>query len=177
MENTASNTVIVGKIGAAYGIKGWLKINSYTDPEENIFEYSPWKLEHNGELKEVDISEWRHHNKGLVAKLSGIDDRTAAELVKGATVIVAAAQLPELPGNEYYWRDLEGMEVVTDKGYNLGSVNNMMETGANDVMVVKANTGDAFGKKERLIPFLDGQVIKNIDAEKRLITVDWDPSF
>lgn len=172
-----SDTVVLGKIGAPYGIKGWVKINSYTNQESNIFDYSPWKLDCGGEVKDVTVLEWRHHNKGLIAKLAEVSDRNAAELVKGTIIIVEAEQLPELPENEFYWRDLEGMSVVSEQGYNMGLVNNLMETGSNDVMVVKANTGDAFGKKERLIPFLEQQVIKHIDAEKRLITVDWDPSF
>lgn len=177
VESKASDTVIVGKIGAPYGIKGWIKVNSYTDPESNIFDYSPWQLDVGGELKDVEIAEWRTHNKGLIARLADISDRNAAELVKGATIVVSAEVFPELTGEEYYWRDLEGMEVVTEQGYHLGKVNNLMETGANDVMVVKANTGDAFGKKERLIPYIEEQVIKQVDLQSRQITVDWEPNF
>ncbi|KAA1461413.1 ribosome maturation factor RimM, partial [Enterobacter hormaechei] len=86
-------------------------------------------------------------------------------------------QLPELDTGDYYWKDLIGCQVISTAGYNLGTVNDMMETGSNDVMVVKANLKDAFGVKERLIPFLDGQVIKKVDLATKTIEVDWDPGF
>ena len=88
-----------------------------------------------------------------------------------------AAHLPELPQGEFYWRDLIGMSVVTDKGYSLGIVDDLMETGSNDVLVVKANSKDAFGQAERLIPFLTDSVIKEVKYDAREITVDWDPGF
>lgn len=92
-------------------------------------------------------------------------------------IIVDSAQLPVLEGNEYYWKDLIGCQVITIKGYSLGYVQDLMETGSNDVLVIKANLKDAFGIKERLIPFLDEQVIKNVDLTTKTIEVDWDPGF
>ena len=97
--------------------------------------------------------------------------------VKYVEISVDAAQLPELPQGEFDWRDLIGMSVVTDKGYNLGTVDDLMETGSNDVLVVKANKKDAFGQAERLIPFLTDSVIKEVKHDAREITVDWDPGF
>ena len=94
-----------------------------------------------------------------------------------AEISMDATQLPELPQGEFYWRDLIGMSVVTDKGYNLGTVDDLMETGSNDVLVVKANSKDAFGQSERLIPFLTDSVIKDVKYDVKEITVDWDPGF
>ena len=103
--------------------------------------------------------------------------REEAQLLTNFEIAIDPAVLPELPEDEFYWRDLIGMQVVTDNGYDLGTVSDMLETGSNDVLVVKANLKDAFGQKERLIPFLEEQVIKLIDREAQRIEVDWDPGF
>ncbi|QDP00530.1 ribosome maturation factor RimM [Thalassotalea sp. PS06] len=169
--------IILGKIGAVYGIKGWLKIHSYTEEPEAIFDYSPWILNLGGNKLNVEVSEWRRHNNGLIAKFSDINDRNDAQLRTGAEIIVADEQLPELPEGEFYWRDLIGMDVVNEQGYNFGKVTDIMETGSNDVLVVKANRNDAFGKKERLIPYLEDQVIKSVSLDNKQIDVDWDPGF
>lgn len=170
----ASDTLIVGKIGAPYGVKGWVKINSYTEEFAGIFNYSPWLL---GNGKEYQVDQWRVHNKGLVAKLTGVESRDDAESIKNLEILIKTAQLPQLAGDEFYWRDLVGMQVVTEQGYSLGVVKELFETGANDVMLVKANPNDAFGQKERMVPYLVDQVIKQVDVSGNTITVDWDPGF
>lgn len=169
--------VTLGKIGAVYGIKGWLKIHSFTDEPTAIFEYSPWTLVLGGNSQLVEVSEWRRHSNGLIAKLTGVNDRNDAQLRVGAEISVQSDLLPELPEGEFYWRDLIGMDVVNTQGYSLGKVTDIMETGSNDVLVVKANRTDAFGKKERLIPYLDEQVIKDVSLDSKQINVDWDPGF
>ena len=146
--------ILVGKIGASYGIKGWFKINTYTDVPEGIFDYSPWRVTLNGNDHIVKVAEWRRHNKGLIAKFDGVETRDDAEAWLHGEIFVSADQLPELSEDEFYWRDLKGMSVKTDKGYDLGKVSDLMETGSNDVLVVDANPTDAFGKTERLIPYL-----------------------
>jgi 16S rRNA processing protein RimM len=166
----------MGKFGAVYGIKGWLKVHSYTDNAESIFEYKPLLMESKGQFQEVVISDWKHHNKGLIAKVAGYDVREEAQALVGAALFVDPSQLPELE-DEFYWRDLVGCRVKTDKGYDLGVVTEMMETGSKDVLVVKANSNDAFGQKERLIPFIEQQVISNVDITGKLITVNWEPDF
>ncbi|WP_068546033.1 ribosome maturation factor RimM [Thalassotalea crassostreae] len=171
------NEVILGKIGAVYGIKGWLKIHSYTDDPQAIFDYSPWVINLGGKKQTVEVSEWRRHNNGLIAKFADISDRNDAQLRVSAEILVSSDALPELPEGDFYWRDLIGMSVVNESGYNLGEVSDIMETGSNDVLVVKANRTDAFGKKERLIPYLEDQVIKNVSLESKQIDVDWDPGF
>jgi 16S rRNA processing protein RimM len=176
-ETMSEDKIVVGKLGASYGIRGWLKVFSYTDNAESIFDYSPWYLSHKGEWVEYKVESWKRHNKGLVVKLEGLDVREDAQLLTNFEISIDPAVLPELPSDEFYWRDLIGMHVVTDKGYDLGTVSDMLETGSNDVLVVKANLKDAFGQKERLIPFLEEQVIKHIDREAQRIEVDWDPGF
>lgn len=169
--------ILVGKIGASYGIKGWFKINAYTEVPEGIFDYSPWRVSLNGQQHLVEVADWRRHNKGLIAKFDGVDSRNDAEAWLHAEIFVEAQQLPELEEDEFYWRDLKGMKVTNDSGYNLGTVSGLMETGSNDVLVVDANAKDAFGKTERLIPYIQDDVIKSVNKEENTITVDWDPGF
>ncbi|EIU7556780.1 ribosome maturation factor RimM [Providencia rettgeri] len=170
------NPIVLGKLGAAYGIRGWLKVFSSTEHAESIFDYQPWFIQRSGQWQHIEIEDWKHHNKDIIVKLGGIDDRDAAALLTNFEIAVNSTQLPELE-NEYYWKDLMGCQVVTLQGYGLGIVTDMMETGSNDVLVIKANLKDAFGIKERLVPFLDGQVIKKVDLDAKLIEVDWDPGF
>lgn len=174
---TPTNPIVLGKLGAAYGIRGWLKVFSSTEHAESIFDYQPWFIQRSGQWQHIELEDWKHHNKDIILKLKGVDDRDAATLLTNFEIVVDSAQLPELDNNEYYWKDLMGCQVVTLQGYNLGTITDMMETGSNDVIVIKANLKDAFGIKERLVPFLDGQVIKKVNLKSKLIEVDWDPGF
>ncbi len=176
MSNT-SELVVLGQLGAVYGVKGWLKIQSYTDEAEAIFDYSPWQVVKQGKEQTIRVEEWRRHNKGLIAKLENVDDRDQAHLMTGADIIIRSEQLPELPEDEFYWRDLIGMTVVNTDGYNMGIVDQIMATASNDVMVVKANSNDAFGRSERLIPFIQSQYVESVDKEAKRIIVDWPSDF
>jgi len=176
MSNQTDN-VLLGCVGAPYGIKGWMKITTYTETPENIFDYNPWLVKVAGKLVELEVAQWRTHGKGVVCRFEGMDDRDDAARHTGCEISVKAEQLEALGDNDFYWRELIGMEVKNIKGYHFGHVDALMETGSNDVLQVKANARDGFGKKERLIPLVDGEVVKNIDREARLIEVDWDPDF
>lgn len=169
--------VVLGKFGAVYGINGWLKVNSYTDIPEGIFDYTPWQIQLQGNWRPVQVTGWKRHSNGLIAKLDGVNDRDQAQLYVNADIAVTPATLPKLEDGDYYWKDLMGMKVITEAGYDLGEVVDMMETGSNDVIVVKANRNDAFGQKERLLPFLTDSVIKAVDLAQSRIIVDWDPEF
>lgn len=176
-----SEKVVIGRIGAVYGVKGWLKVQSYTENPEDIFDYSPWYLQlatvrQQGE-QALTVAEWRRHNKGLIARVDGISDREQASQLTGAEIIISADALPELADNEFYWRDLIGLRVKNQQGYDMGIVEQVMPTAANDVLVVKANTNDGFGKSERLIPFIQSQYIIEVDKENQLIQVDWPSDF
>jgi 16S rRNA processing protein RimM len=173
----ASDTLVIGIIGAPYGVKGWVKITSHTHDLDGVFAYTPWLLGQVEESKDYVVDQWRTHNKGLVAKLIGVDNRDDAEGIKNLEISIKTAMLPELDDNDVYWRELVGMQVVTVKGYNLGVIKELFETGANDVLLVKANLNDAFGQKERMVPYLLEQVIKQVDRQAKTVTVDWDPAF
>ncbi|MFW1678739.1 ribosome maturation factor RimM [Pontibacter sp. JAM-7] len=169
-------TVVLGSVTAVYGIKGWVKVYSHTDPLENIFSYGPWLMEFDGEWKPVAVEAGKPHGKGLVAKLTGVNDRTLASKYCGKEIRVDASQLPELAAGEYYWSQLENLMVYTESGQLLGKVSHLMETGANDVLVVKG-TEQSIDRKQRLLPWLPDQVIKEINLESGTMRVDWDPEF
>ena len=168
---------VVGKLGSTYGIRGWLRIYSSTEQAESIFDYQPWFLKIKGEWHPTELENWRHHNHEIIVKLKGVDDREAAQILANVEIGVDLSVFPELEEGDYYWHDLIGCSVVILEGYTMGTVTEMMETGSNDVLVVKANTKDAFGKQERLIPFLYEQVVKRVDLTTKTIEVDWDAGF
>ncbi len=177
MSEQQNEKLVVGKLGASYGIRGWLKVFSYTEHAESIFDYAPWYINQKGKLVEVKLESWKRHNNGYVCKLEGLDVREDVQFYTNLEILIEPASLPQLSEEEFYWRELFGMQVFTTKGYHLGEVIDLLETGSNDVLVVKANLKDAFGQKERLIPFLEEQVIKLIDRDAQRIEVDWDPGF
>ncbi|QLB13734.1 16S rRNA processing protein RimM [Bisgaardia hudsonensis] len=168
---------VVGKLGSTYGIRGWLRIYSSTEQAESIFEYKPWFLKIKGVWQRTELETWKHHNHELIVKLKGIDDREAAQVLANVEIGVDLSVFPELTEGDYYWHDLIGCQVINLQGYKMGTVTEMMETGSNDVLVVRANTKDAFGKQERLIPFLYEQVVKRVDLTTKTIEVDWDAGF
>ncbi len=167
---TQQDTIQAGRITGLYGIRGWVKVYSYTRPRDNIIQYRPWLVKLNGQWRSFKIAEARVHGKGVIVRLEGYEDRTQATELIGSDIEIRSEQLPELSEDEYYWSDLEGMEVCTNSGQSLGIVDHLLETGANDVLVIK-------GERERLIPYLRGDVIVDIDRQSNTITVDWDPDF
>lgn len=171
-----SEQIVVGRIGAVYGVKGWLKVQSFTDDPESIFEYSPWLLSQKTE-RELKVVEWRRHNNGLIARFEGISDRDEAARLTGADICITADELPALADDEFYWRDLIGMRVVNTNGYDMGVVEQIMPTASNDVLVVKANSNDGFGKSERLIPFIQSEYVTAVDKEAKQIQVEWPSDF
>ncbi|WP_085248506.1 ribosome maturation factor RimM [Gilliamella mensalis] len=176
MMNT-ENLIVVGKLGSSYGIRGWLRIFSFTECPDSIFDYTPWYIQRAGQWQEVIVESFKPHNHDMIVKLKGIDDRDQAIALTNIEVFVDAEKLPELSNGDFYWKDLIGCRVKTVNGYDLGQVTDLMETGSNDVLVVKANLKDAFGATERLIPFVDNQFIKQVDLTTKMIVVDWDPAF
>lgn len=171
------NLIIVGKLGSSYGIRGWLRVFSFTEHPDSIFEYKPWYINRAGQWQKVDIESFKPHNQDTIVKISGIDDRDQANTLTNFEIYVDASELPHLNDGDFYWKDLIGCKVITVNGYDLGLITDLMETGSNDVLVVKANLKDAFGAKERLIPFVEDQFIKHVDLSAKQITVDWDPAF
>ena len=162
--------LVIGKITGVFGVNGWVKVFSDTSPRENIVNYSPWLLEKGREQRLLKVIDGRIQGKGIVARLETIERCEQAESLSGWTISIARSQLPDPEKDEYYWSDLVGLAVVTTAGVSLGVVDHLLETGANDVLVVQ-------GDSERLIPFIQGSVLKKIDLVAGLIEVDWDPDF
>nr|WP_328985370.1 ribosome maturation factor RimM [Thiorhodovibrio winogradskyi] len=196
--------VVLGRIVGVFGVRGWVKVLSETDPLENILQYSPWLLSGapgveiggvggrevhgtgtgspgsgNTGIGSPDaeslLSGWRvmqsqRHRKGLIVRLQDCDDRDRAQALVGAEIAVRRSQLPPPAADEFYWADLEGLKVETLAGVQLGVVDHLLSTGANDVLVV-------CGERERLIPFVWDSVIRELDFEHARVSVDWDPNF
>jgi len=170
-----SGTVVLGRVAGVFGVRGWVKIFSHTEPRNNILTYSPWLIGPGSGGEQDSWAEFRlldgkPHGKGIIALLEGCDDRDQAALLVGCDIAIERRRLPRLEQNDYYWSDLEGLRVRTLEGVELGIVSHLFETGANDVMVV-------IGEKEHLIPYLWEQVVKQVDLEAGLMLVDWDPDF
>ncbi len=171
MAENGNEYIDVGRITGLYGVRGWVKIFSHTQPRENILSYTTWYLKKQGGWSAVELETGRVHGKGVVAKLKGCDDRDAAAALMGNSIAIRREQLPQAGSDEYYWTDLVGLKVHNLEGVELGFVDHLLETGANDVLVVVQD------RRERLIPFVQGQFIKRIDLAAGEITVDWDPEF
>jgi 16S rRNA processing protein RimM len=162
--------LVMGRIAAPYGVKGWLRVVSYTEQPDKLIEYTPWYLRQGNAWLPVRIAGVKRHTKGLLVRLPGYEDRDKAAELAGVDIGVYRTQLPATAGDEYYWDDLIGLPVMTLDGLLLGTVDHLIETGANDVLVVR-------GERERLIPFIRGSVIARVDLDGRVIRVDWDPDF
>ena len=160
----------VGKVSGVFGIKGWLKIFSHTEPKDNIINYKNWLLKKNGQDKPVKVLDGKLQGKGVVARIDGIEDKDQALGLMGWDIYISRGQLPVLAKNEYYWSDLIGLAVENLAGVQLGKIESLLETGANDVLVIK-------GERERAVPFLQGQIVKSIDLADAKMIVDWDADF
>ena len=162
--------VVLGRVAGLLGVKGWVKVFSFTEPRANIGRYSRWDLELEGRRESFAVAACEARGRGIVARLEGLSDREAAATWVGAQISVPRGELPAAAPGEYYWADLENLEVRTTGGVSLGRVHHLLATGANDVLVVR-------GERERLIPFVEGQAVKQVDLDAGIITVDWDPEF
>jgi len=177
------NYAVVARITGAHGIKGWVKVHSYTQPADNVFSYKPWRVKLDGRWQELEADSFRTQGKGNVAHLCGIDDRNEAEALSGLDIYVLREQFDALEGGDHYWYQLQGLKVFSagrddageDSRILLGEVAGFLETGANDVLVVKG-VADSIDQKERLIPYVD-QFLLKVDIEAGEILVDWDPEF
>ena len=178
--SAAEEKLIVGKISGVYGVKGWVKVHSDTDPRDGITTYNPWYIQQGshgkGEWREMRVEHGRRQAKTVIAKLEGVDDRDAAMQLTGATIAIKPDQLEALGKDEFYWRDLIGLRVINKEGTELGTVRRLMETGANDVLVVSGEKRDAV-QKEHLIPWAPGLVVFDVDLELGQMCVDWDEDF
>jgi 16S rRNA processing protein RimM len=159
--------IVIGRFGSTHGIHGWIKIRAYTEFGASILDYLPWYLHRNNTFTPIQLESGKVQGNIIMAKLTGIDTPEEARLLTGASIAILRSQLPGLSENEYYWSDLVGLNVINQRGEHLGKVIYLMETGSNDVLVIK-------GEKELAIPYLMGTVITRIDLAKQEIHVDWE---
>jgi len=160
----SADPILVGTLSGVYGVKGWVKVFSYTQPKENILVYKHWLLRLEEQWKSTKVVSAKVHGKGIIAQLEGCQDRDKATSLMGVEIAIAADQLAQLPENEFYWAQLIGLKVVTTTGQALGKVVQMIETGANDVLVTD---------EDCMIPFARPEIIKVVDLDDGKITVDW----
>jgi 16S rRNA processing protein RimM len=162
--------ILLGRVAGDFGVRGELKLLSWTEPRVAIFKYQPWILRTGDAEREVSGVRGRDTGKLVIAQFPGVDSREQAEALKGSEIWVLRSQLPAPAPGEYYWVDLEGLAVQTVEGVPLGTVSHLFDTGANPVLVVA-------GERERLIPFVSEQYVRSVDFDAGLVVVDWDPDF
>ena len=172
--------VVMGRVVAPYGVYGWLKVIPDTEAIDGLFDYDTWWLGKGDDWREMVVETAKLHNDVIVVKLEGIDDRDAAFACKGKQIGVPRDQLPEPEPNEYYWSDLIGLRVKNQQGVDFGLIEDVFETGANDVLVVKPEVIKSETHKdkpqERLLPFI-ASVVLEVDLKAKTMLVDWDEDF
>ena len=161
--------LLVGKINGFFGVQGWVKIFSYTEPRKNILEYQPWYFIDDGAYKAIEMTTGREQSKTIVAHVKGIDSKDQAVQLIGKSLYIDKDQLPQLDDNEHYWHELVGFRVINKDGIDLGVVDYLVDTGSNNVLVIKGN-------KEHWIPYIEPYLV-SIDKQNRVINVDWDENF
>ena len=164
----SGNKILVGKISNPHGIKGWVKVISFTDPIQNILSYKKWTISDNETEKTYCLEDSRIQGNKIVIKLEGVNNRDDADLLKNLQIEINRSDLPKLEENSYYWEDLVDFNVIDIKGMHVGKVDSLFRTGSNDVLVIINET-----KQRLLVPFIMEEVIKYVDLDKELISIDW----
>ena len=159
----------MGRIAAPFGVKGWVRIQPNTAAPANLLAYKTWWVGTDGDWRETAVAEAKVQGRAVVARLEGCDGRDGAATLRGRTVAVPRAALPATRNGEYYWADLVGLQVTNTAGQALGQVTSIMQTGANDVLVVA-------GERERLIPFI-AEVIREVDIAGGVMRVEWGADY
>lgn len=160
----------MGRIAAPYAIRGWIKVQPFTEYLDSLLDYPVWRLGKKTGWQEYRVLDARIHSNSLIAQLEGVNDRSQAEALQGLEIAVARGELPEAEEDEYYWDDLIGLDVVNLDGVNLGKVAGLLETGAHDVLKVEE------GERQRLIPFTEPIVVE-VDLKAGRIKVDWGADY
>lgn len=175
-EASQRKRITIGRVSGVHGVKGWVKLFSYTQPRENILSYQHVELKvgsgKSAKWQPMVIDKGQPQGKGIIAHFAGIDDRDEALSLRNADIAVYRDQFEPTQENEYYWSDLIGLQVINQEGVNLGQVKRLMETGANDVLVVQDDEG-----VERLIPWVLEQVVLSVDLSDGTLSVDWGADF
>jgi len=159
----------MGRIAAPFGVKGWLKVQPLTEQARNLLDYPVWWVERDGEWQRHEVAAAKVQSNAVVAQLAGCEDREAAAAFRGRSIAVPRSELPPTQAGEHYWADLIGLVVVNGQSQELGRITGILQTGANDVLVVE-------GERERLIPFIAG-VVREVDMPAGAVRVEWDPDY
>ena len=176
VSESVDKKIVLGKVGRVHGVTGWVRLNSYTEPAENILDYPLLRTELNGELSTLQIVASRRQLKALLVHFAGYDSPEVSKALTGHEVWVSSLKLPGLEPGTFYWHELVGLEVTNLQGELLGTVSGLLETGANDVLVVKPNARSC-DQRERLIPYLTGLVVKQVSLNDVSLVVDWDIDY
>ena len=172
MNHDPGRRILLGRVNGAFGVRGEVKLESWTEPRDAIFRYQPWILrDAQGNERELRGVRGKVSGKSLVATFPDVTDRDTVEAMRGTEIYVPRSALPPPSPGEYYWVDLEGMRVVTVEGVDFGTVSHIFATGANDVLVARND------ERERMIPFVQPQYVTSVDFDAGVVTVDWDPEF
>ncbi len=174
--DTGMKRVVLGRIGKLHGVNGWLKLNSFTTPPENILEYPQLGAEIEQHWQDLEIDQFRQQPNGLVVHFKGFDDPDAAGQLTGIEVSVVSAELPALKTGDFYWHQLQGLTVINQRNQRFGQVEKLLATGANDVLVV-VPTQDSIDDRQRLIPYLAGSVVEQVDLESKILRVNWEADY
>lgn len=175
-EFNAEDVVVLGRFNSPFGVQGWVKVYSYTEPMENIQSYKPWLIKQKDGWQPIKVKAVKTQGKGLIAKLDNIDTPEAARLYCEVEIAVPKSALPNLDEGDFYWSQLQNLKVINESGELLGRVDHLMETGANDVLVVKGDA-ESIDRETRLIPYVPEQVVRLVDLESGTIRVDWGSDY
>lgn len=159
----------MGRIAAPFGVKGWMKIQSDTEGPGSLLPYKTWWIGRDGDWREAAVAGAKVQGRVLVARLAEVEDRDVAAALRGKEVAVPRSQLPQARSGEYYWADLLGLRVVNAQSQELGRIAQIMQTGSNDVLVVR-------GDRERLVPFI-ADVIREVDTTAGVVRVEWGAEY
>ena len=160
----------IGRISGLFGVKGWVKVHSFTNPRDNVISFGVWIVKSRAGERRFEVETGRGQGAGVVAKLRGLDDREQARALIGADIVIERGELPECAPGEYYWTDLEGLEVRNLQDQVLGTVDHLIATAGHDIMVLASDP-------QRLVPFVHGRVIHEVDLEAGRIVADWPLDF
>lgn len=164
-----SEPIVIGSFGKTFGILGWIKVNSLTSPRKNILDFKPWLIKRKQSWEEICIAASREHSNNIIVKLPNYNSPEEAQSLVNAKIAIWQKQLPKLQLSEYYWTDLIDLKVINSQGFDLGTVQDLMSTGANDILVV-------FGNRKRLIPYISQAILK-VDLPEKIIQVDWEQDW
>ena len=164
----SQDNVVVGRLGRAFGVKGWQHLQSFTSPSDNLLSYEPWFLrrQNSDRWQHIEDYEIQNHNDGYLVRLAGVDQREAAQQSSGSLLGVPAAILADTTDDEFYWHQLIGCAVVNEQQQHLGQVSGLLETGAHDVLQI-AQSGQPL-----LVPFTDPYII-DVNVSEQRIVVMW----